>query len=157
MTRVRLPVRYLPNYDLKAWGPVAYAYPTDAGFDLRYAPKIPGKELRLRPWVATTVPLGVAFDIPEGFELQLRGRSGMAFKRGVILPHSPGTIDAGFQGEIATIVMGVKNTVIIEPGERICQAVLAPVARASFYDVGDYPFPSESARGESGFGSSGSK
>jgi dUTP pyrophosphatase len=154
MPRIHLPVRYLPNYDLKAWGPLGYAYDTDAGFDLRFAP-VDGNELRMRPWDAKTVALGVAFDIPEGFELQIRGRSGMAFKRGVMLPHAPGTIDAGFQGELKTILLAVKNAVVIQPGERVCQAVLAPVSRAAFYDVGDHPFASESARGEAGFGSSG--
>ncbi|CTQ45675.1 dUTP diphosphatase [Roseibium aggregatum] len=144
---MKLPIKYLDGYS-PDWPRLEYAKEGDAGFDLRST-----ASLRIRSGGIVTVPVGVAFEIPEGYELQIRGRSGLAFKHHVFLIHSPGTIDSGFRGEIRVMLKNEGSKDLrIEPGDRVAQAVLAKFEQAEFVTVETL---SESARGETGFGSSG--
>lgn len=108
--------------------------------------------LMLAPGDAAAVPTGLRLAIPEGFEGQVRARSGLA-RRGLILPNGPGTVDADFRGEVLVLLLNAgRDTVVIRHGDRIAQLVVAPVARASFALAEALD---ETARGAGGFGSTG--
>lgn len=144
-----LRVVYLPHY-LPEWPRLAYAKPGDAGFDLRAATEAP---VTLRKGEIALVPTGIRVAVPQGNELQIRARSGLAAKHGVAVVNAPGTVDAGFRGEIKAILTCLKDEAFtIMPGDRIVQAVVAPVAAVTFAAVEDLD---ASERGEGGFGSSG--
>jgi dUTP pyrophosphatase len=129
-----------------------YASEFSAGMDLLAA--IDGPQ-SLEPGDRGRVSTGIAIALPPGFEAQIRPRSGLALKQGVSVLNSPGTIDADYRGEIAVILINHgTETFHIERGMRIAQMVIAPVSRADWEEVSDLP---ESARGEGGFGSTGSK
>ena len=99
------------------------------------------------------VPTGLAIALPPGYELQVRPRSGLALKNGIVLPNSPGTVDEDYRGELQVIVMNAGDAPFtVERGMRIAQAVLAPVIRASWQETDTLP---ETARGAGGFGSTG--
>ncbi len=127
-----------------------YETPLAAGFDVRAQIE---KPLTLKPGERKLVPTGLSFEIPEGFEIQARPRSGLAIKKGIGLVNSPGTIDADYRGEIKIIIInhGAED-VTFEPQERIAQLVMAPVYQAKFVATQDL---SETERGEGGFGSTG--
>lgn len=97
------------------------------------------------------VPTGLSFEIPEGFEMVIRPRSGLAFKDGV---HAfSGTIDSDFRGEVKVLLMSENDvSILVEKGQRIAQAIIQPVQRVSFVEVDEL---SDTIRGEGGFGSSG--
>lgn len=121
-----------------------------AAFDLVAAI---GEEFVLRPFDRIAVPTGIAIEIPFGFEGQVRPRSGRALAEGLALLNSPGTIDADYRGEIKVIVINLgSEPLMIQPGDRIAQLVIAPVARAELIEV-DELAPSE--RGGGGFGHTG--
>ncbi len=126
-----------------------------AGADLR-ANLRPGDRaagILLAPGARVLVPTGLIVEIPEGFELQLRPRSGLALKHGITLPNTPGTIDSDYRGPLGVIVMNAgAEPFTVAHGERIAQAVLAPVLRAVFAEAETL---SETARGAGGFGSTG--
>ncbi len=123
-----------------------------SGFDL-FACCEKGERFIIAPLAAMVIPTGWAAEIPEGFELQIRPRSGMALKRRFILPNSPGTIDSDYRGEIGIILRNLSQEYqSILHGERIAQAVLAPVYRAQFVFADDL---SETVRGSAGYGSTG--
>ncbi|MEL6258442.1 MAG: dUTP diphosphatase [Pseudomonadota bacterium] len=123
-----------------------------AGMDLRAA--LPADDpLNLRPGQRALVPTGLSLAIPDGFEVQIRPRSGLAARHGVTCLNTPGTIDSDYRGEIKVILVNHGETSFeIMRGERIAQMVVAPVTRASFDFVEDLP---PSGRGEGGFGSTG--
>jgi dUTP pyrophosphatase len=128
------------------------AYMTDhaAGLDVCAAMDA---AIELVPRARTSVPTGLAIEIPPGFEAQVRPRSGLAREHGVTLTNSPGTIDADFRGELCVLVINHgERTVRIEPGQRIAQLVIAPVARAELVVVDEL---TETKRGTGGFGSTG--
>jgi dUTP pyrophosphatase len=128
------------------------AYATDgaAGMDLQAAVDAP---VTLAPGARALIPTGLRIALPRGHELQVRPRSGLALRHGIVLPNSPGTIDEDYRGELQVIVMNAGDEPFtIERGMRIAQAVLAPVARASWREVGGLP---DTARGHGGFGSTG--
>ena len=130
----------------------AYETAQAAGMDLRAA--VPeDAPLTLRPGSRFAVPTGLAIALPEGFEGQVRPRSGLAFKHGVTCLNSPGTIDADYRGEVKVILInhGAEDFVI-RRGERIGQLVVAPVVQARWAEVADLD---ETARGVGGFGSTG--
>lgn len=130
----------------------SYATPGAAGMDLLAAVQAP---LVLAPGARTLVPTGLAIALPPGFELQIRPRSGLALKNGIILPNSPGTIDEDYRGELQVIVMNAgTEPFTIERGMRIAQAVLAPVVRAAWTEVAELD---ETQRGTGGFGSTGTR
>lgn len=130
----------------------AYATPGSAGCDLRAAIEAP---LLILPGGRARVPTGVAVAIPEGYEGQVRIRSGLAHDKGLLVVNAPGTIDSDYRGEIRVIVANLgSEPVTLERGERIAQLVFAPVSRARFERVSELP---ASQRGEGGFGSTGRK
>lgn len=99
------------------------------------------------------VPTGLRLEIPLGYEVQIRPRSGLALKHGITLPNSPGTIDSDYRGPLGVILLNSgSEPFVVNHGDRIAQMVVAPVVQASFELVGDL---SETARGEGGFGSTG--
>jgi len=128
------------------------SYATDgaAGMDLLAAVSEP---LVIAPGGRALVPTGLRLALPPGHELQVRPRSGLALRHGIVLPNSPGTIDEDYRGELQVIVLNAgAEPFTVERGMRIAQAVLAPVTRAAWREVDALP---DSARGGGGFGSTG--
>jgi dUTP diphosphatase len=127
-----------------------YASAGAAGMDLAAALEAP---LTLGPGERAAVPTGIALALPEGYEAQVRPRSGLALKHGITVLNSPGTIDADYRGEIRVILANLgSEPVTLVRGERVAQIVLAPVSRISWTPVAALP---ESRRGAQGFGSTG--
>ena len=141
-------LRRLPgNDDLPLPAPATAG---SSGVDLRAAL---AEVLVLRPGERRLVPTGFAVAIPEGFEGQVRPRSGAALKQGLALPNAPGTIDSDYRGELAVILINLgQEAVTLRRGDRIAQLVIAPVARARFEEVAELP-PTD--RGAGGFGHTG--
>ena len=128
----------------------SYAYPGDAGCDLCSAEK---HTISLWPGERKLIGTGLRFAIPDGFEMQVRSRSGMTLTHGVVVSNSPGTVDSRFRGEVKVILHNVSDKEFrVEPGMRIAQAVFAPVVQAQFVQVEELD---GTERGEGGFGSSG--
>lgn len=111
------------------------------------------EKIVLKAGEQVTVPLGFAVEIPEGYEMQIRARSGNARKHGIGVVNGVGTIDSDYRGEVCTILINhSEKDFEINPGDRIAQAVIAPVIQAKWVEVEEL---SETARGEGGFGSTG--
>ena len=109
--------------------------------------------LILDPGQRSLIPTGLAFAIPEGYEIQVRPRSGLAIKHGISLVNSPGTIDADYRGEVCVILINHgQESFSINPGDRIAQLIVAPVFQADLIEVSEL---SETGRGEGGFGHTG--
>ncbi len=109
--------------------------------------------LTLDPGERVLVPTGIILEIPEGYEAQVRPRSGLAIRHGISVLNSPGTIDADYRGEVKVILINLGHEPFtIQNGDRIAQIVFTPVIRAEFYHN---PKLSETERGSGGFGSSG--
>lgn len=131
----------------------AYATEGAAGLDLRAA-LAEGEPLVLEPGARALVPTGFALGLPEGYEAQVRPRSGLALKHGVTVLNSPGTIDADYRGEVQVLLVNLgQDPFTVERGMRIAQLVLAPVTRATFVATADLD---ATERAEGGFGSTGS-
>ena len=128
------------------------AYQSDgaAGLDLLAAVEAP---LTLLPLGRALVPTGLALALPQGYEAQVRPRSGLAAKHGVTVLNSPGTVDADYRGEVKVILVNLSDTPFaIDRGERIAQMVIAPVTRARLVEAAELD---DTARGAGGFGSTG--
>lgn len=126
----------------------AYASVGAAGFDLRAA-----ADLTIVPGAVALVPTGFAVAVPEGFELQVRPRSGLAAKHGVTVLNSPGTVDSDYRGEVAVILINHGGVPFaIARGDRIAQAVIAAAPQAELVEVANLD---DTARGSGGFGSTG--
>ena len=111
------------------------------------------EDVDLAPGARHAVTTGLALAIPPGFEIQVRPRSGLAFKHGISVPNAPGTIDSDYRGELKVILINHGGDAFaIRRGDRIAQLVLAPVVQARWVEVADLD---ETARGEGGFGSTG--
>ena len=132
----------LPKYETKA----------SAGMDLRAA--VPQNDpVEIPPLGRVAVPTGLTMAIPQGFEVQIRPRSGLAFKHGLSIPNSPGTIDSDYRGEIKVLLINLGSEVFrVERGMRIAQMIVAPVVQARLECVEHL---SETERGSGGFGSTG--
>ncbi|MEL6569000.1 MAG: dUTP diphosphatase [Pseudomonadota bacterium] len=147
---ISVSVRPLPHFD----GLALPAYETEgsAGLDVRAA--VPeGQPLTLAPGTRAMVETGLSVAIPEGYELQMRPRSGLAAKHGITCLNSPGTIDSDYRGELKVILINHgADPFVIQRGERIGQLVLAPVTRLEWEEVETLP---ETDRGAGGFGSTG--
>ena len=127
-----------------------YATADSAGLDLLAAID---DVLILAPGERTLVPSGLAIALPSGYEAQVRPRSGLAYKNGVTVLNSPGTIDADYRGEIGVILINHGNDAFaIERGMRIAQMIIAPVTQLEWDEVEELP---ETVRGAGGFGSTG--
>jgi dUTP pyrophosphatase len=149
-TPTKLDIRQLPH---AAGLPLpAYQSAHAAGLDLLAA--VPqDAPMLLAPGKHAMVPTGLAIALPEGFEAQVRPRSGLAAKHGVTVLNSPGTIDADYRGEISVILINHgTEPFLIRRGERIAQMVIAPVVQAKLNPVDSLP---ETGRGSGGFGSTG--
>ena len=132
----------------------AYETASAAGMDLRAA-VAEDEPVTLRPGSRAPVPTGLAFALPDGFEGQVRPRSGLAAKHGVTLVNTPGTIDADYRGEIKVILINLgEEELIIRRGDRIAQMVIAPVVQATWRETTDLDV---TTRGAGGFGSTGTR
>jgi dUTP pyrophosphatase len=130
----------------------AYETSGSAGMDLRAA--VPEDEpMILKPGARAMVPTGLCWAIPEGFEVQVRPRSGLAAKAGVTCLNTPGTIDSDYRGEVKVILINLgEQDFAVRRGDRIAQMVVAPVAQAGWIEVDGLD---ETPRGAGGFGSTG--
>ena len=129
-----------------------YATPLSAGMDVRANID---EAVILRPLERAMIPTGLSIELPEGYEMQIRPRSGLAAKHGITVLNSPGTIDADYRGEIRVILVNLSNEEFrIEAGERIAQMVVARHEQVE-WDLTEEL--AESERGEGGFGSTGKK
>lgn len=127
-----------------------YATAGAAGMDIRADIE---NEITLQPLERTLVPTGIFIEVPEGYEAQIRPRSGLAVKQGITCLNTPGTIDSDYRGEVKVILINLSNTTQqINKGDRIAQMVFAKVERALFFNVLQLE---ETTRGTGGFGHTG--
>jgi dUTP pyrophosphatase len=134
-----------------------YATEDAAAMDLRcgrWVPEPEGRMILLSPGIVTAVPTGFQVEIPKGFEGQIRARSGLALKHGVMVANGIGTIDSDYRGELVVLLTTLKYEYVIPHGERIAQFVIAPAPQARTIEVQEL---TQTARGEGGFGSTGSR
>lgn len=130
----------LPSYSTRA----------SAGMDLRANID---KDLIIKPMKIVLIPTGLYLEIPEGYEAQIRPRSGLAFKHGVTVLNSPGTIDADYRGEVCIILINLSDEdFVVRDGDRICQMIIAKHEKAEWINVETLM---ESDRGAGGFGHTG--
>jgi dUTP pyrophosphatase len=145
---VRVSVRRLPHGE--GLPLPAYATSGAAGMDLLAAVAAP---VSIPPGGRALIPTGLVIGLPPGHELQVRPRSGLALRHGIVLPNSPGTIDEDYRGEVQVIVLNAGDAPFtVERGMRIAQAVLAPVLRAVWHEAESLV---DTERGAGGFGSTG--
>ncbi len=129
-----------------------YSTSSSAGMDLRANLE---QEVILKPLERKLIPTGLFMELPEGFEAQIRPRSGLALKKGISVLNTPGTIDADYRGEIGIILVNLSDEAfVVEHGERICQMVINKVETIQWNKVESLD---ESERGEGGFGHTGTK
>ena len=128
-----------------------YAYPTDSGFDLYST-----KEVWIDSFGRELIPTGIHIDVPENYEIQVRSKSGLALKQGLMVLNSPGTIDQGYTGEIQVILFNTsKEKVKIEKGQKVAQAVLCPVVAGKWIKLIPLENIEDKDRNNNGFGSTG--
>ncbi|MEQ8862772.1 MAG: dUTP diphosphatase [Thalassobaculum sp.] len=128
----------------------AYETAGAAGMDLRAALEAP---VVLAPGERTAVPTGIAVALPEGYEAQVRARSGLARRHGIAMVNAPGTVDSDYRGEILVLLVNLgREPFTVARGDRIAQMVVAPVARVAWEEV---PTLDATGRGAGGFGSTG--
>jgi dUTP pyrophosphatase len=127
----------------------AYAHPGDAGADL-----VTTVDLTLAPGERAMVPTGIAIALPEGYVALVHPRSGLAAKHGLSIVNTPGTVDAGYRGEIKVMLINhdPREPIELRRGDRVAQLVIQRVERARFTEVGELP---ASVRGDGGYGSTG--
>ena len=129
-----------------------YSTSQSAGLDLRANLE---ESVTLKPFERSLIPTGLHIALPDGYEAQVRPRSGLAYKKGVTVLNAPGTIDADYRGDIGVILINMSNEdFVVENGERIAQLVIAKYDQAEWIQVTEL---SETNRGEGGFGSTGVK
>lgn len=125
----------------------AYAHKGDAGVDLYSI-----KEYTIEPMHRTLVQTGLKIEIPAGYEMQIRPKSGLALKEGITVLNTPGTVDSGYRGEVGVILINHSSKLYkVEKNQKICQAIFCKVEEAEFLE----DKLSETSRGEGGFGSTG--
>ena len=129
-----------------------YSTPLSAGMDVRAANDTP---VTIAPLGRAIIPTGLYLEIPAGYEVQVRPRSGLAAKKGITVLNAPGTIDADYRGEVCVILVNLSGEEFtVQKGERIAQLVIAPYIRADFEEGESLD---ETERGSGGFGSTGTK
>ncbi|MHB9055517.1 MAG: dUTP diphosphatase [Paludibacteraceae bacterium] len=129
-----------------------YSTSLSAGMDLRANVEMP---VELKPLERKLISTGLYIELPEGFEAQIRPRSGLAIKKGITVLNSPGTIDADYRGEICVILVNLSNEpFIVNDGERICQMIISKYEQVEWIDVEEL---NETGRGAGGFGHTGKK
>ena len=145
---MKIPLQYINDSDNVE---PEYAYESDSGFDLRST-----EELWVQSHDRKLIPTGLRFDIPDGYEIQVRSKSGLALNQGLMVLNSPGTVDSGYQGEIKVILFNTTNERIkIEKGQKIAQAVLCPVVNGKWVNLVKVEEIGEKDRNDKGFGSTG--
>jgi dUTP pyrophosphatase len=128
-----------------------YAYPTDSGFDLYST-----EEIVIESFGRALVPTGLHFDIPDGYEIQVRSKSGLALKQGLMVLNSPGTVDQGYTGEVKVILFNTsKSKITITKGQKVAQAVVSPVVSGKWIEVIEVNNVLDKDRQDKGFGSTG--
>ena len=128
-----------------------YNYESDSGFDLYST-----EEITIPAFGRTLVPTGLSFDIKDGYEIQVRSKSGLAINQGLMVLNSPGTVDSGYLGEVKVILFNVNNhEVKINKGMKVAQAVLCPVVNGKWVSLEEVNKINEKDRGDKGFGSTG--
>lgn len=147
MDRIKVKIINRSGYELPA-----YETPSAAGMDIHAAIDAP---VTLAPLQRTLVPTGLRIQLPQGYECQIRPRSGLALRSGISLVNTPGTVDADYRGEIGVIVINLSDTSFtINPGERIAQMIIAPYSHVEWEPVERID---ETKRGEGAFGHTGVK
>ena len=148
MGRVQLSIKRLPHG--KGLPLPQYATPGSSGLDLSAAI---ADSVTLLPGERVCVPTGICVAVPEGYEAQVRPRSGLALKHGLGMVNAPGTIDSDYRGEVKVLLINLgTDPVVIRRGDRIAQLIVAPVVTAEVIEVDDLP---PTARGSGGFGHTG--
>jgi dUTP pyrophosphatase len=128
-----------------------YAYPSDSGFDLHAT-----EEVIIGPFGRALIPTGLKVSFEEGYEIQVRPKSGLAIKQGLTVLNTPGTVDQGYTGEIQVIVFNTNNTTITIPkGMKVGQGVLCPVVQGKYVSIEQVGQVEDKDRGNNGFGSTG--
>ena len=128
-----------------------YAYPSDSGFDLHAT-----EEVIIGPFGRALVPTGLKVSFEEGYEIQVRPKSGLAIKQGLTVLNTPGTVDQGYTGEIQVIVFNTNNTTVTIPkGMKVGQGVLCPVVQGKYVSIEQVGQVEDKDRGNNGFGSTG--
>ena len=146
----KITIKFINKSDNK--NPV-YAKIGDSGFDLRA-----NEGGSLKPLERKLVGTGLYFELPDGYELQIRPRSGLAYKNGVTVLNSPGTVDTGYRGEIKVLLVNISNEDFAwDKGERIAQGVVSHRISSDFGNLIEVKEISNSERGSGGFGSTGTK
>ena len=139
------------NYTSKEGRILSYNYESDSGFDLYST-----EQVTIPAFGRVLVSTGIVLDIPEGFEIQIRSKSGLALNQGLMVLNSPGTVDQGYIGEIKIILFNTNNhSVIVERGMKVAQAVLASVVSGRFVTLNKIDNVNQKERGSNGFGSTG--
>lgn len=150
--RITVLVKKLSHYD-ESFPLPSYETPGSAGADVRASIGL-HESILIKPGERVLIPTGLSMEIPMGFEIQVRPRSGLSFKTGLMVLNSPGTIDSDYRGEVKIILGNLSNKdELINHGDRVAQLVLAPVTQARFM-VSENDL-SETSRGSGGFGSTG--
>lgn len=143
-----LKIKNTSKYELPA-----YAHSGDAGFDLRANLS---RAITIPPLRRSIIPTGLFVDIPEGYEIQIRSKSGLAAKKGIIVLNSPATIDSPYTGEICIILFNTSDEPFtVEPGDRVAQAILSKFEVAEFVSVDE--IDKVTTRADGGLGSTGIK
>ena len=136
------------NYDSEA---PSYNYGRDSGIDLYST-----IEVTIPSFGRQLIPTGLSFDIPDGYEIQVRSKSGLAINQGLMCLNSPGTVDNGYTGEVKAIIFNTNNEPFtITKGMKVAQAVLCPVVNGKWVNLVERDTINEKERGENGFGSTG--
>lgn len=143
----KIDLEYISGSDFE----LQYAYNSDSGFDL-YA----SEEVHFLPFGRALVPTGIKINIPEGYEIQVRSKSGLAINKGLMVLNSPGTVDQGYTGEIKVIIFNTSNLAqTIEKGSKIAQAVLSSCISGKYVNLIKVDEIKPKDRNENGFGSTG--
>ena len=147
MERIKVKIRNRSGHQLPA-----YETPSSAGMDVRACLE---KPVTLQPLERALIPTGLRVQLPQGHEMQIRPRSGLALKHGISLVNSPGTVDADYRGEIGILVINLSNEpFVINDGERICQMVITNYTHVEWDPVEEID---STVRGDGGFGHTGVK
>lgn len=147
MTTVKVKIKNTSKHPLPAYGTFF-----SAGMDLRADLQSP---VLLKPLQRALIPTGIYIELPEGYEAQIRPRSGLAIKKGISVLNTPGTIDADYRGEICVILVNLSDTdFVVEDGERICQMVVKEYVKVEWEEAEEL---SDTERGAGGFGHTGVK
>lgn len=147
MTPIKVKIKNKSKHQLPEYGTAL-----SAGMDLRADLQEP---VLLKPLQRALIPTGIYIELPEGYEAQIRPRSGLAIKKGISVLNTPGTIDADYRGEICVILVNLSDTdFVVEDGERICQMVVKEYVKVEWEEAEEL---SETVRGAGGFGHTGVK